>query len=32
VGESADVIAVVKAGDKLYSARKAVKVTVGGCG
>ena len=32
VGESADVIAVVKAGDKLYSARKAVKVTIGGCG
>jgi len=32
VGESADIIAVVKADDKLYSARKAVKVTVGGCG
>jgi sulfur-oxidizing protein SoxY len=32
VGESADVIAVVKSGDKLYSARKAVKVTIGGCG
>jgi sulfur-oxidizing protein SoxY len=32
VGESADVIAVVKAGGKLYSARKAVKVTIGGCG
>jgi sulfur-oxidizing protein SoxY len=31
VGESADIIAVVKSGDKLYSARKAVKVTVGGC-
>ena len=31
VGESADVIAVVKAGDKLYSARQAVKVTIGGC-
>jgi sulfur-oxidizing protein SoxY len=31
VGESADVIAVVKSGDKLYSARKAVKVTIGGC-
>ena len=31
VGESADIIAVVKAGDKLYSARKAVKVTIGGC-
>lgn len=32
VGESADIIAVVKSGDKLYSARKAVKVTIGGCG
>ena len=31
VGESADIIAVVKAGDKLYSTRKAVKVTIGGC-
>ena len=32
VGESGDVITVVKAGDKLYSARQAVKVTIGGCG
>jgi len=32
VGESSDVIAVVKSGDKLYSARKPVKVTIGGCG
>jgi sulfur-oxidizing protein SoxY len=31
VGESGEIIAVVKAGDQLYSARKAVKVTVGGC-
>jgi sulfur-oxidizing protein SoxY len=31
VGESADIIAVVKAGDKLYSTRKPVKVTIGGC-
>ena len=31
VGESANIIAVVKAGDKLYSTRKAVKVTIGGC-
>lgn len=31
VGESGEIIAVVKAGDKLYSARKAVKVTIGGC-
>jgi len=32
VAESGDVIAVVKSGDKLYSARQAIKVTVGGCG
>ena len=32
VGESSDIIAVVKSGDKLYSARKSVKVTIGGCG
>jgi len=32
VGESGDVITVVKAGDKLYSARTPVKVTIGGCG
>ena len=32
VGESGDIIAVVKSGDKLYSARKGVKVTIGGCG
>jgi sulfur-oxidizing protein SoxY len=32
VGESGDIIAVVKADGKLYSARKAVKVTIGGCG
>ena len=31
VGESGEIIAVVKAGDKLYCARKTVKVTVGGC-
>jgi sulfur-oxidizing protein SoxY len=31
VGESGEILAVVKAGDKLYSARKAVKVTIGGC-
>jgi sulfur-oxidizing protein SoxY len=31
VGESSDILAVVKSGDKLYSTRKAVKVTVGGC-
>jgi sulfur-oxidizing protein SoxY len=26
------VVAVVKAGGKLHSARKSVKVTIGGCG
>ena len=32
MGKTANVIAVVKAGDKLYSASKEVKVTIGGCG
>jgi sulfur-oxidizing protein SoxY len=32
MGKTAKVIAVVKAGDKLYSAGKEVKVTIGGCG
>jgi sulfur-oxidizing protein SoxY len=32
MGKTSDVIAVVKADGKLYSARKAVKVTIGGCG
>lgn len=32
MGETGDVIAVVKAGGKLFSARKSVKVTIGGCG
>ena len=32
VSESADIIAVVKADGKLYSARTPVKVTIGGCG
>ncbi len=32
MAKTADVIAVVKAGGKLYSARKRVKVTLGGCG
>ncbi len=32
VGKSGDVIAYVKAGDKYYTAKKAVKVTKGGCG
>jgi sulfur-oxidizing protein SoxY len=32
MGETGDVIAVVKAGGKLHSAKKEVKVTIGGCG
>jgi len=32
MGKTASVIAVVKAGDKLYSTGKEVKVTIGGCG
>lgn len=32
MGQTSDVVAVVKAGGKLYSASKEVKVTVGGCG
>lgn len=32
MGKSGDVVAVVKVGDKLYSAKKGVKVTIGGCG
>lgn len=31
MAESADVVAIVEAGDALYSAAKNVKVTVGGC-
>ena len=31
IGKSGDVIAVVKAGDKVYNAKKQVKVTKGGC-
>ena len=32
MGKTSDVIAIVKSGGKLYSARKSVKVTIGGCG
>lgn len=32
MAKTSDVIAVVKAGDKLYTAKKSVKVTLGGCG
>ena len=32
MGKTGDVVAVVKAGGKLYSNRKGVKVTIGGCG
>ena len=30
--KTSDVIAIVKAGDKLHTAKKSVKVTLGGCG
>ncbi|MHB1142279.1 MAG: thiosulfate oxidation carrier protein SoxY [Sulfuricaulis sp.] len=32
MGQTSDVVAVVKAGGKLYTAKQNVKVTVGGCG
>ncbi len=32
MGKTSDVIAVVKSDGKLYSAKKPVKVTIGGCG
>jgi sulfur-oxidizing protein SoxY len=32
MSKTSDVVAVVKAGGKLYSAKKEVKVTIGGCG
>jgi sulfur-oxidizing protein SoxY len=32
MGKTSDVVAVVKAGGKLYSTRQQVKVTIGGCG
>ncbi len=32
MGKTSNVIAVVKAGGKMYSASKEVKVTIGGCG
>jgi sulfur-oxidizing protein SoxY len=32
MGKTGDVVAVIKAGDKTYTAKKAVKVTIGGCG
>lgn len=32
MGQTSDVRAIVKAGDKFYTAVKEVKVTVGGCG
>ncbi len=32
MGQTSNVIAVVKAGGKVFSARKEVKVTIGGCG
>ena len=32
MGQSSNVIAIVTAGDKNFSARKDIKVTIGGCG
>lgn len=32
MAKTADVVAIVKANGKLYTAKKAVKVTLGGCG
>jgi sulfur-oxidizing protein SoxY len=32
MGKTSDVVAVVKSGNKLFSAKKTVKVTIGGCG
>jgi sulfur-oxidizing protein SoxY len=32
MGKTSDVTAVIKAGGKLYSTSKNVKVTIGGCG
>jgi sulfur-oxidizing protein SoxY len=32
MGKTGDVVAVVKAGGKMYKASKSVKVTIGGCG
>jgi sulfur-oxidizing protein SoxY len=32
MGKTSDVVAVVKSGGKLFSAKKEVKVTIGGCG
>ncbi len=32
MGKTSDVIAIVKADGKLYTAKKEVKVTIGGCG
>lgn len=32
MGKTSDVIAIVKSGDKLHTAKKLVKVTIGGCG
>jgi sulfur-oxidizing protein SoxY len=32
MGKTSDLIAVVKSGGKLYSAKRTIKVTIGGCG
>jgi len=32
MGKTSDLIAVIKSGGKLYSTKKTIKVTIGGCG
>ncbi len=32
MGKTGDIVAIVKVGDKLYTTKKTVKVTIGGCG
>jgi sulfur-oxidizing protein SoxY len=32
MGKTSEVVAIIKAGGKVYSAKKSVKVTLGGCG
>jgi len=32
MGKTSDIIAVIKAGDKIFTNKKNVKVTIGGCG
>jgi len=32
MGETSDIVAIIRSQDKLFSAKKTVKVTIGGCG